>query len=102
MPLVCASATYFFYCQYAVKVLTEREEQLAAFMPVKGKVDDTMFLASPMPGAVTQISVNVGDSVCCESGIEFCYLVKLIFLFSMYSHPRCRSTKGKCCALSRR
>ena len=53
--------------KYDVRVLNDREAELAALIPVKVKGDQTRTLVSPMPGAVFSVKVNVGDAVCVGS-----------------------------------
>ena len=62
----------FMGTKYKLKVFSEREDYLNGFMPIKGKLDQTLFLASPMPGAVTLINVNVGDSI--NEGQQLCVI----------------------------
>jgi propionyl-CoA carboxylase alpha chain len=50
--------------KFDVRVLNDREAELAALIPVKVKADQTRTLLSPMPGAVFSVKVNVGDAVC--------------------------------------
>ena len=47
----------------SVRVLTEREAELAALMPVKEKVDTSKFLLCPMPGMVVSLAVSEGQDV---------------------------------------
>jgi propionyl-CoA carboxylase alpha chain len=44
-------------------VLTPRQAELYALMPVKAAPDMSKFLLSPMPGLLTQIAVTVGQEV---------------------------------------
>jgi propionyl-CoA carboxylase alpha chain len=46
-----------------VRVLTEREAELAALMLVKEKADTSKFLLCPMPGMVVSLAVDVGQDV---------------------------------------
>ena len=46
-----------------VRVLTEREAELAALMLVKEKADTSKFLLCPMPGMVVSLAVSVGQEV---------------------------------------
>ena len=46
-----------------VRVLTEREAELAALMPIKEKADTSKFLLCPMPGMVVSLAVDVGQDV---------------------------------------
>jgi propionyl-CoA carboxylase alpha chain len=46
-----------------VRVLTEREAELAALMLVKEKADTSKFLLCPMPGTVVSLAVDVGQDV---------------------------------------
>lgn len=50
---------------YLIKaqVLSPRKAELAALMPIKAPADLSKFLLCPMPGLVTTLMVNVGDSV---------------------------------------
>jgi propionyl-CoA carboxylase alpha chain len=45
------------------RVLTERESELMAQMPVKAKPDTSKFLLCPMPGLVVSLAVNEGQDV---------------------------------------
>jgi propionyl-CoA carboxylase alpha chain len=47
-----------------VRVLTEREAELAALMPVKEKADTSKLLLCPMPGMVVSLAVSEGQEVC--------------------------------------
>jgi propionyl-CoA carboxylase alpha chain len=49
--------------EVSVRVLTEREAELAALMPVKEKVDTSKFLLCPMPGMVVSLAVSEGQDV---------------------------------------
>jgi propionyl-CoA carboxylase alpha chain len=45
------------------RVLTEREAELAALMPVKEKADTSRLLLCPMPGMVVSVAVSEGQEV---------------------------------------
>jgi propionyl-CoA carboxylase alpha chain len=47
-----------------VRMLTEREAELAALMPVKEKADTSKLLLCPMPGMVVSLAVSEGQEVC--------------------------------------
>jgi len=47
----------------SVRVLTEREAELAALMPAKKKADTSKFLLCPMPGMVVSLAVGEGQDV---------------------------------------
>jgi propionyl-CoA carboxylase alpha chain len=47
-----------------VRLLTEREAELAALMPVKEKADTSKLLLCPMPGMVVSLAVSEGQEVC--------------------------------------
>ncbi len=47
----------------AARVLTEREGELMALMPVKEKPDTSKLLLCPMPGLVVSLAVEVGQEV---------------------------------------
>jgi propionyl-CoA carboxylase alpha chain len=49
--------------EVAVRVLTEREAELAALMLVKEKADTSKFLLCPMPGMVVSLAVCEGQEV---------------------------------------
>jgi propionyl-CoA carboxylase alpha chain len=49
--------------EVSVRVLTEREAELAALMPVKEKADTSKFLLCPMPGLVVSLAVSEGQDV---------------------------------------
>jgi len=49
--------------EISVRVLTEREAELAALMPVKEKADTSKFLLCPMPGMVVSLAVSEGQEV---------------------------------------
>jgi propionyl-CoA carboxylase alpha chain len=49
--------------EIAVRVLTLRETELAALMPVKDLPDTSKFLLCPMPGLVVSLNVSVGQEV---------------------------------------
>ena len=49
--------------EVAVRVLTEREAELAALMLIKEKADTSKFLLCPMPGMVVSLAVDVGQEV---------------------------------------
>jgi propionyl-CoA carboxylase alpha chain len=49
--------------EVATRVLTEREAELAALMPVKEKADTSKLLLCPMPGMVVSIAVSEGQEV---------------------------------------
>jgi len=46
-----------------VFVRTEREQELAAYMLEKPKIDTSKWLQSPMPGTLVSVSVKPGDTV---------------------------------------
>ena len=49
--------------EVSVRVLTEREAELAALMLVKEKADTSKFLLCPMPGMVVSLAVSDGQDV---------------------------------------
>ena len=49
--------------EVSVRVLTEREAELAALMPFKEKADTSKFLLCPMPGMVVSLAVSEGQEV---------------------------------------
>ena len=49
--------------EVATRVLTEREAELAALMPVKEKADTSKLLLCPMPGMVVSLAVSEGQDV---------------------------------------
>ena len=49
--------------EVATRVLTEREAELAALMPVKEKADTSKLLLCPMPGMVISLAVSEGQEV---------------------------------------
>ena len=49
--------------EVSVRVLTEREAELAALMPLKEKADTSKFLLCPMPGMVVSLAVSEGQEV---------------------------------------
>ena len=49
--------------EVATRVLTEREAELAALMPVKEKADTSKMLLCPMPGMVVSLAVCEGQEV---------------------------------------
>jgi propionyl-CoA carboxylase alpha chain len=53
-----------------VRVLTEREAELAALMPVKAKADTSKLLLCPMPGMVVSLAVSEGQEV--RAGDSLC------------------------------
>ena len=53
---------------HEVGVFTELEHEMAKYMIPKQEIDTSTFVASPMPGVITSISVKAGDTV--EPGQE--------------------------------
>ena len=49
--------------EVATRVLTEREAELAALMPIKEKADTSKLLLCPMPGMVISLAVSEGQEV---------------------------------------
>ncbi len=56
--------------EVATRVLTEREAELAALMPIKEKADTSKLLLCPMPGMVVSLAVSVGQEV--RAGDSLC------------------------------
>jgi len=54
---------FFFFFQYAVTVRSKDQQELAAHMKEKPKIDYTKYVLSPMPGNVVSVSVKPGDVV---------------------------------------
>jgi len=56
--------------EVAARVLTEREAELMALMPVKEKADTSKLLLCPMPGLVVSLAVSEGQEV--RAGDSLC------------------------------
>jgi propionyl-CoA carboxylase alpha chain len=62
-PILNGHALVYEGVEVSVRVLTEREAELAALMPVKEKADTSKFLLCPMPGMVVSLAVSEGQEV---------------------------------------
>ena len=89
--LVNSYTIQFMGTKYNMKVFTEREDELHAFLPVKSKRDESLFLASPMPGSITVINVNVGDAI--SEGQQLCVVEAMKMQNALHS-PRTGKVKA--------
>src|SRR6476646_2766083 len=62
-PILNGHALVYEGVEVSARVLTEREAELAALMPVKEKADTSKFLLCPMPGMVVSLAVSEGQEV---------------------------------------
>lgn len=62
-PILNGYAITYEGVEVATRVLTEREAELAALMPVKEKADTSKLLLCPMPGMVVSLAVAEGQEV---------------------------------------